>query len=462
MAPASVSSPVQDSQKGLWAICIAAFLVPFMGSALNLALPDISEAFSLKAITLTWMATSYIISTAIFQIPFARLGDLVGRRKVFIMGVLGFSVCTFLSGFALSGTMLLALRFLSGMCSAMMFGTNIAILSSLFPPEKRGRVLGINTAVVYGSLAVGPLLGGIFTHYLGWQSIFMIAGSIGFIAAGMARSFLTGEWIESKGEKFDFTGSAIYAVALTGVIFGCTQLPQMWGFVSVFIGIVALVYFSYYEQKCSFPVFNVALFSRNRIFVLSSLSSLINYASTSAIIFMLSLYLQYLRGFNAQQAGLIIISQACIQAIFALFSGRLSDKIAPSVLATTGMAIITLGLVGLIFLTQDTSVYYIMILLLLLGVGFGIFSSPNTNVIMSSVDKKYYGQASAVAGTMRLTGQALSMAIAGMAISLQMGNQKITPQVYPQFLSSMQVTFVIFAVLCAAGVYASSKREKKQ
>jgi MFS family permease len=454
----SASPVVQHPQKALLAICIAAFLVPFMGSALNLALPKISEAFSLKAVTLTWMATSYILSTAIFQIPFARMGDLIGRKRVFITGVLGFSFCMFLSGFAFSGTVLIALRFITGMCSAMMFGTNIAILSSLFPPEKRGRVLGINIAVIYASLAAGPLLGGLLTHYLGWQSIFFISGGIGLIAAGLARFFLTGEWIESKGEKFDYTGSAIYGIALTGVIIGCTQLPHIFGFLLIIAGIAAFVLFSHYEQRCPYPVFNVALFSRNRVFALSSLAALINYASTFAIIFMLSLYLQYVRGFDAQYAGLILISQACMQALFSLLAGRLSDKISPSTLATVGMAVIVAGIIGLIFLTPNTSVYYIVALLLLLGVGFGIFSSPNTNVIMGSVDKKHYGQASAVSGTMRLTGQALSMGIASMVIALQMGNEKITPAVHPQFLSSMQIIFIIFAILCAFGVYASSKR----
>jgi len=456
------SATVQDAQKGLWAICIAAFLIPFMGSALNLALPDISESFSFKAVTLTWMAASYMISTAIFQIPFARLGDLVGRKRVYICGILGFSICMLLSGFAQSGAAIIVFRFLTGMCSAMMFGNNIAILSSLFPPQKRGWALGINTAVVYASLAAGPLLGGLITHYFGWRSIFFISGAIGFIAAGLARLFLTGEWTESKGEKFDYMGSAIYGIAITCVILGCTQLPKTHGFALILFGIVALLFFSYYEQKCPYPVFNVTLFSRNRVFALSSLSALINYASTSAIIFMLSLYLQYVRGFNAQQAGFILISQACVQAIFSLLSGRLSDRFSPSFLATMGMAVIVMGLVGLVFITQHTSIYYIIALLFLLGIGFGIFASPNTNVIMSSVDKKYYGQASAVTGTMRMTGQALSMGIAGMAIALQMGNQKMAPQVYPQFLSSMQITFIIFAVLCSVGVYASSKRVKQE
>jgi len=202
----------------------------------------------------------------------------------------------------------------------------------------------------------------------------------------------------------------------------------------------------------------VNLFRCNRLFALSSLSALINYASTSAIIFMLSLYLQYLRGYNAQHAGFILIAQALVMAIFAFFSGRLSKKFAPAWLATVGMGVIVAGLIGLIFLTQHSSIYYIVALLMLLGIGFGLFSSPNTNVIMSSVEKRYLGQASAVTGTMRQTGQALSMGIAGMAIALFMGNQKLTPDIYPQFLLSMKVTFIIFAGLCLVGVFASSRR----
>jgi len=447
-----------DSRTALWVLCMSAFLVPFMGSALNLALPEIGEVFSLKAVTLTWMATAYMLSTAIFQIPFARLSDLVGRKKVYIGGILGFALCTLLSGLSSSGSMLLLFRFLTGVCSAMMFGTNLAILSSLFPPEKRGVALGINTSVVYASLAAGPLLGGLLTHYFGWRSIFLVSGAIGFLVAGLARLFLKGEWTESKGEKFDFIGSVIYGVALTGLILGSTQLPKMYGFALILAGILAFVLFAYYEQRCPFPVFSVKLFSRNRLFALSSLSALINYASTSAIIFMLSLYLQYLRGYHAQLAGLILIAQASVMAIFALFSGRLSNKFAPASLATAGMGIIVVGLIGLIFLTQYSSIYYVVGILFLLGVGFGLFSSPNTNVIMGSVEKRYYGQASAVTGTMRQTGQALSMGIAGMAIALQMGNQKIVPDLYPQFLSSMRITFIIFAGLCLVGVFASSKR----
>ena len=446
-------------QHVLFVLCVASFLVPFMGSSLNLALPRIGETFSMNAVTLTWLSTAYLLSTAIFQVPFARLADMAGRRKVFEAGVLCFSLSSILCGFAPSGAILIGLRFLAGLGSAMQFGTGMAILTAVFPPEKRGKAMGINTAVVYVALAAGPLLGGLLTHYLGWQSLFIVSGTVGLSVIVLSRIFMNGEWVEAKGEKFDWTGSCIYGLGLFGLIYGFTRIPHFTGFCWLAGGILALTGFVFYERRCPNPVFNIRIFSGNRVFAFSSLSALINYAATSAVTFMLSLYLQYVRGLDARHAGLILISQACIQAVFAVLSGRLSDKIPPSRLATLGMGVIVTGLTGMAFITATTPVPLLIVLLLLLGVGFGIFSSPNTNVIMSSVDKKYYGQASATTGTMRLTGQAFSMGIAGMAIALKLGSQKIHPAVFKAFMDSLQITFIIFAVLCAIGVYASSRRK---
>ncbi len=449
-----------NPSRGLLVICIAAFLVPFMGSSLNLALPQISDAFGLDAVTLTWMATAYLISTAIFQVPLARVADIVGRKRVFLAGILIFSLFTLLCGFSVSGTMLIACRFLSGIGSAMMFGTSMAILTSLFPPPHRGRAMGINTAVVYASLAAGPFVGGMLTRYLGWQSIFFVCAGAGLVAFTLGSAFLKGEWIEARGQKFDLRGSVVYALALFGMIYGFSELPSVWGFVWLAAGIGAMVLFVYVENRSESPVFDVKLFSGNRIFALSSLAALVNYAATAAIAFMLSLYLQYVRGFEASHAGMILISQAVVQALFSLAAGRMSDRRSPAMLATTGMAIIVAGLAGLVFLSPATPVWILVSLLVLLGAGFGIFSSPNTNVVMSSVDARHYGQASAAMGTMRLTGQAFSMGIAGMAISLQIGSRKITPDLHPQFMESLRITMIVFVALCLAGVWASSRRTK--
>lgn len=451
----------RDAKRGLIILCTSAFLVPFMGSSLNLAMPQISAAFEMKAVTLTWLATAYLISTAIFQIPFARIADLVGRKKIFLWGVALFSLCTLLCGFAPSEGALIGLRFLAGIGSAMMFGTNLAILTSLFPPEGRGRALGINSAVVYAAAAAGPFLGGMLTHYLGWHSIFFIPAGIGFLVLVMSRFLLKGEWIEARGDKFDGTGSALYGVGLAGVIYGFSSLPHLRGLVALGAGAVAFVVFVWFEGRHASPVVNVRLFSGNRVFSLSSLAALINYAATSAIGFMLSLYLQYVRGYDASHAGIILITQALVQSALSLVAGHLTTRYDSARLATVGMSVIVAGLAGLIFLGPATPIGMLIAILLLLGVGFGTFSSPNTNVIMGSVDRQYYSQASATTGTVRLTGQAFSMGIASMAISFNMGDRAMAPELYPQFMQSMRLTFVIFLALCLLGVYASAVRGKK-
>lgn len=450
-----------NPNKALAVLCAAAFLVPFMGSALNLALPQINDQFDMTAVTLPWIATSYLIATAIFQIPFARVADIVGRKKIFIIGISIFTICSVLCGFSTSAAMLIILRIVSGTGSAMMFGTNIAIITSLFPPEQRGKALGINVATVYAALAAGPFFGGMLTHYFGWQSIFFTIAAIGVGVLAAALIVMRGEWIESKGEKFDLSGSILYGISLAGIIYGFSILPSAIGYACLAIGIVTLLIFIRFEKRREYPVFNVRLFSGNRVFALSSLAALINYASTMGIFFMLSLYLQYVRGLDASHAGLILIAQALVQSAFSLIAGWLSERIPPSTLATSGMSLICAGLAGLLFLTVNTPIWIIVCLLILFGIGFGIFSAPNTTVIMGSVGKKDYTQASAVTGTMRLTGQSFSMGIAGMAISFAIGGEKIVPEIYPQFMQSMRIAFSIFLVLCMIGVYASSVRNGK-
>jgi MFS family permease len=356
--------------------------------------------------------------------------------------------------------MLIMLRALSGLACAMMFGTSMAILDSIFHPLQRGKFIGINTSVVYFALASGPFFGGILTQHFGWQSLFYFVGLLGLVVAILAVVILKHEWTEAKGEHFDYLGSVIYALGLFGLIFGFSELPGIGGFVFIAAGIICFIAFVFYELKDKQPVFDVRIFSGNKIFGLSSLSAFLNYACVSAVAFMMSLYLQYVRGFTPQNAGLILIVQACIQCIVSLYAGRLSDRLNPSMLATSGMVIIAAGLAGLIFVTPSTSLLFIILLLFLLGVGFGLFSSPNSTVIMSTVDKKYYGQASATMGTMRLTGQAFSMGIATMAISLSIGNQLIAPELYSGFMKSFHITFTICTALCIAGIYTSSFRNK--
>jgi len=432
-----------------------------MSSALNLALPEINRDLSIKATVSVWIPASYMLSTAIFQIPCARIADMFGRRKLFILGVFLFLIFSVLSGLAYSGTTLIIYRFLSGLGSAMMFGTSMAILTSAISKEKRGWALGINAAVVYFSLAAGPFLGGLLTESLGWHSIFFVAAAISLIVLIGSLFLIKEDWKIEQKQKFDTIGSLLYALGLSALIYGFSILPKDLGFALIAAGIIILSSFIFYEKKQEQPVLDIKIFITNRVFRLSSLSALINYSSTFAISFMLSLYLQYVRGLSPVEAGLILITQSIIQSFVSLFAGKLSDKISPSLLATLGMALIAVGLIALCFITETTALYLIALLLLLLGIGFGMFSSPNTNIIMSSVDVKHYGMASATTGTMRQTGQAFSMGVAMMAISLYIGNIEITPAAHDGLMKALKLTFIICAIFCLVGVYTSSTRVKK-
>jgi MFS family permease len=269
------------------------------------------------------------------------------------------------------------------------------------------------------------------------------------------------EWAEAEGEKFDWKGSVIYGIALSAFIYGFSKLPSLFGWICLLSGIMLAVIFLMFEKRTDHPVFDVRLILRNRVFAFSGLAALIHYSATSAIGFFMSLYLQYLKGFDARTAGLIMISQPLAMALMSPLAGRLSDIKNPGIIASAGMGLTGAGLILLCFIKSSTPVSLIVMLLILMGIGFGIFSSPNSNAIMSSVEKRSLGIASGVVGTMRMVGQMMSMGIAMMLIALYIGKQPINPSTYPGLISSMKTGFVIFSILSVFGIFASLARNKK-
>jgi EmrB/QacA subfamily drug resistance transporter len=444
----------------LIAATLTAFLTPFMGSAINIALPTIGKQFAMDAIALSWVATSFSLAAAVFLVPFGKLADIYGRKRIFAYGTLLFTVATFLAGIASSAAMLIAFRVMQGLGSAMIFGTGVAILTSVYPPGERGKALGVNVAAVYIGLSVGPFLGGLLTQQLGWRSIFLVVVPLGLATAAYIAWGLKAEWAEARGESFDLAGCVIYSLALIAIMLGFSRLPALLGGGLILGGLLGIGLFVAWETRTAHPVLDVNLFARNRVFAFSNLAALINYSATAAVGFLLSLYLQYIKGLTPQQAGVVLIAQPIMQALFSPLAGRLSDKIEPRVVASTGMALGAVGLSCLIFVTDATPLGWIVACLALLGFGFALFSSPNTNAIMGSVDRRLYGVASGTLGTMRLTGQMLSLGVAALLFALYIGNVQITPQYYPAFLASVKMAFAIFAILCAGGVFASLIRGK--
>jgi EmrB/QacA subfamily drug resistance transporter len=439
---------------------LSSFLTPFMLSALNIALPSIGKEFGLNTIELGWVATSYILSASIFLIPFGKLADMIGRKKIFLYGMAIYGLISLLIVFSFSGTMLIIFRAIQGIGAAMIFGTGMAILISVTPPKERGKVLGINVASVYLGLSLGPFVGGFLTQHLGWQSIFYLNSITSIIVVILGATKLHGEWAEEAKGKFDLWGAIFFSLTMFLLMFGSSRLPQMIGTITIIAGVISLFIFILLELRIEYPVLPMKLFTQNTVFAYSNLAALINYSATSAITFLLSLYLQSVKGLSPQMAGIVLVAQPIFMAALSPVAGKMSDKYEPRIIASVGMGLTVIGLLIFTLLEADSSILFIILNLSLLGIGFGLFSSPNQNAAMTSVSKEVYGIASATLGTMRLTGQMLSMGIVMLIISVGIGRVQITPEYYSQFISSLKIIFAVFAAICVGGVFASLARGK--
>jgi len=437
---------------------LSSFFTPFMSSSINVALPTIADEFHMTAVMMSWLATSYLLAAAAFLVPFGRIADIKGRKRIFLLGMWVFSVATVLCAAAPSADLLIIFRWLQGLGGAMTFGTAIALLSSVYPPQERGKALGLSVSVTYIGLSLGPVVGGFLTTLLGWRSIFLVLVPVMAAVIWIGSEKLKGEWSEARGERYDPQGSAMYVLSLTAVIVGFSLLPGPSGIALTLAGAIVLVVFVVWEFRHISPVLDMRLFRHNRPFAFSNLAALINYSATFAVGFLVSLYLQYVKGFSPEETGFVLISQTVVMAAFSPLAGKLSDVIEPRVIASVGMAIASLGLAFISFFDSDTDVWLVVAVLAFLGFGFALFSSPNTNAIMSSVEKRRYGTASASVGTMRLVGQVLSLGIASVFLAVYVGRVQITPDLAPKFMSAFQPAFITFAVLCFLGVFASLAR----
>ncbi len=437
---------------------VASFLVPYTVSSIAVALPANGEDLGLDAVSMGWVTSAYLLTAAICILPFGKLADIHGRKRLFLLGNILFTAGSLFAALAWSGPALIAARVVQGLGGSLVFATSIAIVTAVFSPGERGRAIGIITATIYAGLSIGPFLGGILTQHLGWPSIFLVNVPIGILVTLATAARIPGEWADEGSGGFDARGALLYGLALIGVLYGLTLLPATGAFLWLAAGFLFLCSFVRWERRHPAPMLDLGLFRNNTVFLFSNIASLINYAVVFAVSFLMSLYLQFNRGFDPQTAGIVLVSMPVVQMVVSPLSGHFSDSIEPRVLATAGMACTTAGLGMMALVSGTTPLSFILAGLVVLGLGYGLFAPPNTNAIMSSVEVRDLGVASAMVSTMRAVGQMVSMAIAMMVFSIILGSKTISPLVYPELQQAITLAFSLFFLIGLVGIWCSYAR----
>lgn len=447
-------------------VVITAFITTFTGSALNLSIPDIGSQFGASAGRMGWLVSGYTLSVAAFSVPFGRLADITSRRNVLIAGIALFVACCIAALLSGSMAMLLISRVMQGVGAAMIFSTNTAVLISAFPGEQRGRALGYSLASTYVGLSAGPVIGGSLNHNFGWRSIFVFIGILGVVALAAALMKLPAEkrtepHAQGAGRRsFDAAGNVIYMISIFLLMYGLSEAGNGAVYIAVAAaGAAAGIIFVSHEMKSADPVVDIRLFRENKGYAFSNLSAMLNYGATFAISYLISIYLQVVMGYSSQTAGLIMIFQPLIMALLSPVAGRLSDRFSPFRMSSLGMALCAAGTFMFIFTGLQTHLVFIIAALVVTGLGFAMFSSPNTNAVMSCVEKEDYGVASSILATMRSIGHTFSMVIVTITVTVLASDMALADVPADVLIKVIRVSFIVFTAICIAGVFISLKRE---
>ncbi len=438
------------------AVSCASFLATYTGSAVNVALPAIGAEFGMNPARLQYVVSAYLMMNAVLLVPFGRLADLYGRRLMFHIGMVTFLAAHLVCAFAPNGWILIAGRGAGGIAAAMFFSNTIAILSSVFAESERGKILGMNVSVVYVGLTIGPFIGGILTSAWGWRSVFLSV--VPLVLVGFAFSWwkLPRDHRRDRRPSFSLSASAHYIAMIVLVILGLSALPGAKGILGFGAGILLAILFFRNDGRAASPLIDIGRFRGNHVFILSNLANFIQYLAAFATGFLLSLFLQDPRigRLSPHMAGLVLLAQPLVQALFSPLAGSLSDRFAGRWIASAGMAATAATLLAFAFLTPSAPLWVVVMLFVCQGAGFAFFSSPNNNLIMGSVTPDAYGIASGMMATGRVLGMSLSMAVTAVAFNL-FGSRGDTPDA---FLASFHAHFLLFFLVSLIGVASSAAR----
>ena len=425
----------------LIAVCSGYIIGPMGMAAVNVAIPNLAADLNASADLVGWLPTLYLLSSVAFMLPCGKLADNYGRKRVYAAGLALNALAAMMSALATGIEWVLIWRFIQGAAGAMIFGTGVAIITSVTPAHKRGTALGVVASCVYVGLTIAPALGGWLTEIWSWRAVFyfqipLVLGLLVFI-----KLKLPGDWKNDNHSKFDWLGSAQFAVFSASLVYGLSQLPSMLGWISLAISVLSLLLFIVHQSRHDEPLIRVQMFRESRVFSLSLTTSFFMYGSNFAIVFLMSLYLQYVRGFGPADAGQILLLQALSMAIIAPFAGKLADKLQPRIVATLGCIIVALGFALLNQIDSTTSTTYISGSLLLVGIGFGLFSTPNNTAIMGSVNSQEVGVASASMNLSRTIGNLFGMSLVNLMVQYYIGDVALSAQQNPAIMSTVSLAF---------------------
>lgn len=421
-------------------ICVLlSFFTVFAFNAVLIVIPSIAMEFGMSNIVQNWVTIIFLLVVAVLSVPAGQISGKYGLKKVTIASVVLFMIVSVANIFVITSEMFLACRLVLGIALAFINVTSMAMVVSAFKPEERGRALGINIMGVYLGLSLSPVVAGILNYHLGWRSVVLSPLPFLILTLIILLTRIDEEWITFENIPLDLKGSIIYAVGMVLFMYGFTILNTSTGIILTVLGLIILAIFACIELKQDYPVFDIRFF-KNHKFLSANFASLCAYLATFAVTTILNYHLQYIKGYDSQFAGIILLTAPVCQVLMAPIAGRLSDKYIPQILAAIGMGLGTVSIFMFSQLNDASALPFLIVAMVIFGLGFGLFSPPNTNVIMSSVPPKDTSVASAAVATMRTVGQTMSMGILTLVFAFIMGDVPIIAQYYPLLIQSCQIT----------------------
>lgn len=433
---------------------ISSFFGVFLSNGIIIGVPAIAGEFAMNNIVQNWIPTIFFLIVAVFTVPAGQISGKYGVKKSMLSGAIVFLIASAGACFSFSSETFFIFRIMQGIGVAFLNVSSMAMVVSAVEPENRGKALGFTVTGVYLATSLAPVICGFLVYNLGWRSMFYFV--IPFLILCIIIIFLKipQEWRTYENEKIDTVGSVIYALGILFFIYGFTKLINPTGLGLTILGIMLLIMFALYELRQKSPVFNVRLF-KNTKFTSSNIASVCSYLAVMAVTTILNYHFQYVRGWDAQKSGLILIVTPIVMALMAPNAGRLSDRIHPQKLAAAGMALAAIALGILTQINGNTPLYIIVLAMVLQGIGMGLFSSPNMNAIMSSVPPRYAPTASASQATMRTIGQTMSLGLLTLIFAWVMGNLQLSSEYADMIIQSSQIVCGICTIACIIAIFAS-------